>query len=231
MTPFDPNQTVGSVVTAAPGTARVFERLGLDYCCGGKSTLADACVRRGLETDVVLAELEAALARPAPARELTRERASAVVEHIVETHHTFVKRELPRLVTLMEKVNRVHGATHPQLPTMAAIWFRVAAELEQHLAKEEEILFPMIRALDAGRAVTMHCGVEGPMHVMELEHEEVGEALHRLRALADDYRVPADACGSWRALWAGLDEFERDLHMHVHLENNVLFPKVRELEA
>lgn len=227
MSPFDTHQTVASIVVSTPSTAGVFERLGLDYCCGGGKSLADACARAGVETDVVLAELEACLARPTASRDWAGESASALIDHILAVHHTFMKRELAAISPRMERVLDVHGARYPeqQLPRMARIWAQVAAELAPHLEKEEEILFPMIRALEAGRATGMHCGVEGPIQVMELEHDQVGTALAELRRLADGYRVPEHACNTWRALWAGLDAFERDLHQHVHLENNVLFPK------
>ncbi len=230
MSRFHPNQTVASVVAEAPRTSRVFERHGIDYCCGGKIPLADACAKKGLETDLVLHDLDAAVATTTSDHDWTTETISALVRHILDTHHTYVARELPRLTALMDKVNRVHGANHPEvIPPMAKTWFRVAAELEQHMMKEEQILFPMILAMDSGRAPSMHCGVEGPIRVMECEHEDAGTALQTMRRLANDYVPPADACGSWRALWSGLDEFEKDLHVHVHLENNVLFPRVREL--
>jgi regulator of cell morphogenesis and NO signaling len=228
---FHAQQEVSSVVAAAPRTSRVFERLGIDYCCGGKTPLEKACAAKGLDPQRVLSELEAAVAAPSSERDWTNESASALVEHVLSTHHVFVKRELPRLVALMDKVNRVHGLTHlDSIPEMARIWTRLAFEVEQHLTKEEEILFPMILALDQGRASSGHCGGVGvPIRVMEWEHEEHGKAFARLRVLANDYVPPPDACGSWRALWSGLDEFEKDLHMHVHLENNVLFPKARAL--
>jgi regulator of cell morphogenesis and NO signaling len=231
MNRFSPLQSVGSIVVAAPGAANVFERLGLDYCCGGGKSLADACARAGLEADVVLAELDAVSAPPPAERDWSKESASALIAHIEAVHHTFMRRELTAIAPRMERVLQVHGTNHPeaQLPRMAAIWGQAAAELWPHLEKEEQILFPMIRALEAGRAPSMHCGVEGPIHVMEMEHDQVGAAFAELRTLADGYRVPAHACTTWRALWAALDAFEADLHRHVHLENNVLFPKARAL--
>ncbi len=227
MSRFDPHQSVASIVIATPSTAGVFERLGLDYCCGGSKSLADACVRAGVETDVVLAELETCGARPPAARAWAAETASALIDHIEAVHHTFMRRELAAITPRMARVLEVHGARYPeqQLGRMAAIWSQAAAELWPHLEKEEQILFPMVRALEAGRSAGMHCGVEGPVEVMEAEHEQVGAAFAALRELADGYRVPEHACNTWRALWAGLDAFEQDLHQHVHLENNVLFPK------
>ncbi len=231
MTRFNPHQSVGSIVVAAPAAANVFERHGLDYCCGGGKSLADACVRAGLETDVVLAELDAVVAAPATERDWSRETATAVIAHIEAVHHAFMRRELTAITPRLERVLQVHGANHPeaQLPRIAAIWGACVAELWPHLEKEEQILFPMVRALEAGRAPSMHCGVEGPLHVMEQEHDQVGAAFAELRRLTDGWRVPEHACTTWRATWGALEAFERDLHRHIHLENNVLHPKARAL--
>ena len=232
MTRFDSLETVAHIVAAFPPAARVFERHGIDYCCGGKIPVAEACAKRGLETDLVLAELEAAATAAPKARDWTNATAGEVIDHVLGVHHEYVKREIPRLSTLMEKVNRVHGPSHPgTIPVIAGLWRTVSAELSQHLDKEEEILFPMIKAMESGRPVAMHCGVEGPVHVMEIEHEVAGQVFARMRELAQDYVAPEEACGSWRALWSGLDEFERDLHAHVHLENHVLFPRALALEG
>lgn len=231
MSRFQSTQTVASVVAEAPRTARVFERHGIDFCCGGKVALEQACVEKGVSANVLLDELERAATVVEPGRRDWRAaRAGEVVQHVLDVHHAFVKRELPRLGALMDKVERVHGAAHPTvIPPMARLWRQLSMELAMHLRKEEEILFPAIRALDEGHLPAHHCGVEGPVRVMELEHEDHGRLLARLRALSRGYVPPEEACGSWRALWAGLDEFEKDLHVHVHLENEVLFPKSREL--
>jgi regulator of cell morphogenesis and NO signaling len=229
MNRFQTEQSVSSVVEQLPQAAAVFERLGIDFCCGGRIPLAQACTRLGLETDVVLQELQHVAQGRAEGFDAARASTLEVLDRIVHVHHSFVKAELPRLTALMEKVDRVHGALHPDtIPEMARIWRRLAMEFDMHLRKEEEILFPALRELALGRQPQLHCGVEAPMRVMELEHDEAGELLKRLRSLAGGYVAPAEACGSWRALWGGLDEFERDLHLHVHLENNVLFPRVRE---
>lgn len=231
MNRFNPHQSVGSIVVATPAAAGVFERLGLDYCCGGSRSLADACVRAGVETDVVLAELDAVVAAPAAERDWSKESATALIAHIEAVHHTFMRRELTAITPRMERVLTVHGANHPEarLARIAELWRTAAAELWPHLEKEEQILFPMIRALEAGRAPSMHCGVEGPLAVMEMEHDQAGAAFAEIHALTGGYEVPAHACTTWRALWGGLEAFELDLHRHIHLENNVLHPKARRL--
>lgn len=229
MSRFHANDTIGRIVAQSPPTSRVFERHAIDYCCGGGVSLADACAKRGLTVAGVLAELEGTGATSGPAEDLSRLGLRDLVERILAVHHTFVKREVPRLSGLMDKVVRVHGANHPALlPPLAGLWREVAPALMQHLGKEEEMLFPWIVALDERRLpAEIARSLGAPIEMMEAEHDEAGGIFARMRALASGYVPPADACGSWRALWSGLDEFELDLHRHVHLENHVLFPLVR----
>lgn len=229
MSRFHAEDTVAHVVAASPSTSRVFERLAIDYCCGGKISLAAACARRGVPIADVLEELDVASRGSGPDEDLSRAGLRDLIERILTKHHAFVKREIPRLTMLMQKVARVHGENHPDtLPAMARIWAITAPAFEQHMAREEEVLFPWIAALDEGRVSPSQAqGIEMPISVMEAEHDEHGAAFARLRALASDYVAPADACGSWRALWSGLEEFEQDLHRHVHLENHLLFPLAR----
>jgi regulator of cell morphogenesis and NO signaling len=231
MARFEATQSVGAVVARAPATSRVFERHGIDYCCGGGTPLRAACASRGLDVAAILAELDAEVASGPPERDWTGADPVEVIDHVLSTHHVFVKRELPRLDALMEKVRRVHGDAHPDvLPAMAGVWERLSAELAQHLLKEEQILFPSILALAQGRPGGMPPSwLEGPIGAMEQEHVDAGEAVARLRALSGGFVPPADACGSWRALWSGLEDFERDLHRHIHLENEVLHPAARRL--
>jgi len=231
MVRFEVTESVGTVVAKAPATSRVFERHGIDYCCGGMVALGLACAGKGLDVARVLAELEAEVATRPAGRDWTAASPGELIDHILATHHEFVKRELPRLDTLMTKVHRVHGDAHPEtLPEMARLWGQVSGELRPHLMKEEQILFPAIRALAEGRPGGMPpAWLEGPIGVMEQEHEEVGAQLARMRELSGGYVAPEGACGSWRALWSGLDEFEQDLHRHIHLENSVLHPAARRL--
>jgi regulator of cell morphogenesis and NO signaling len=222
--------TLAELVTTAPGAARVLERFELDYCCGGRQRLGEACAERGVEPDVVLAALAALDPEPVPdwASLPPRE----LVDHLEATHHAFLKAELPRLSALAAKVLGVHGARHPELEDVRATFAALRADLEPHLFKEERVLFPMIRALaTATTAPTFHCGsLQNPISVMLAEHDRAGELLARLRSLTGDHQTPSDGCASYRALYEGLAAVEADTHLHVHKENNLLFPAVVALE-
>jgi len=237
MSTLDTNRTLGDLVTENPARAAVLEALGLDYCCGGGRPLHRACAEAGLDVATAARLLAAppvtaaiaADAEPDP-RALSL---AALVDHIEATHHAWLKAELPRLRRLAAKVRSAHGGRHAELHEVTDILEGLAGELELHLGKEEGILFPAIRAMDAAAgAIDMHCGsIVNPIRVMEHEHDEAGHALSRLRELSGDYRVPDDGCGTWREFYAGLVALERDLHRHIHKENNVLFPRVLALAA
>ncbi len=232
MTEITTETTLGEVVNLHPGLARELERRGLDYCCGGRRTLGEASLAAGLDPAVVAGELAAAsVDLPGAAwADLT---AAELVDHIEATHHRFLWDELPRLTELVAKITAVHGVGHPELVDVGRIFAELRADLEPHLMKEERILFPMIRELAAaGEAPTFHCGsLRNPISVMLTEHDRAGEILARLRAATRGYAVPADGCASYRACYEGLAAVESDTHLHVHKENNVLFPAVVELEG
>lgn len=234
MTTIDTAVTLASLVDAHPALARDLERLGLDYCCGGRRSLAEACAGAGLDAHEVVALLRDADAGadhvPAPWVDLGP---VELVDHLEAVHHRRLDAELPRLWALAAKVRDVHGERHPELVEVAATITELQADLEPHLRKEELVLFPMIRALATAAPVpSSHGGSLGnPITVMLAEHERAGELLARLRALTGGYVPPDDACASYRALYEGLAELEADTHLHVHKENNVLFPMVLELEA
>lgn len=230
MARFSPKQTVASVVQAAPAAASVLARHGIDVCCGGAETLGDACRRHGLAAQSVLDELEHLASAP-PAQDWSEAPLARLIDHIVGTHHAFARTELTRLSALVEEVVKLHGATHPEVTALAAVWRRWAPDLELHLEKEERVLFPVLKNLLQGRPPHLAGGVDVPVGLMEWEHEEHAEALGRLRALAGEYAPPAGASAPWRALWTGLEAFERDFQVHAHLENNVLFPRIRLLSA
>ena len=224
--------TLGAIVNVDPSLARQLERRGLDYCCGGTRTIAAACAEHGIDAATVVAELDAArTARPAP--DWASMGLVELVDHIEATHHRYLWDELPRLNTLMDKVVAVHGARHPELTGVAACLDAIRGDLEPHLATEERVLFPMIRTLaTVDEAPVFHCGtLQNPISVMLREHDAVGSLLADLRRVTDGYSSPSDGCVSYRLLYEGLAELEADTHLHVHKENNVLFPMVLRRQA
>jgi regulator of cell morphogenesis and NO signaling len=233
-----PETSVGAVVAERLGRARVFERLGIDYCCHGATPLAAACRMRSLDLNQVLSELAESDALDSTADEEDRVdwiamSAGELADHIVESHHVYLRQELPRLSELIDKVVAAHSARHPELVTLCNTFSELRQELELHMIKEERVLFPLVKQLEAARApFAIHCGtVENPIRVMEHEHETVGSALQRIRELTHNYQAPADGCASFKALYDGLASLESDLHRHIHKENNILFPKAAALES
>jgi regulator of cell morphogenesis and NO signaling len=225
--------TVGQLVTERPGRARVFEAFGIDYCCGGKKPLAQAIREKGLDQRAVLRVLETfGEQAPATERDWSKSSLTALADHIEQTHHAYLKRELPRLEFLVNKVANRHGSHTPQLVELAGVFAAFKLELESHMQKEEVVLFPVCRRMERASAPQqLHRGsVENPIAVMIHEHDDAGDALKRMRELTDDYTPPADACNTYRALFDSLRELEQDMHRHVHKENSILFPKALELE-
>lgn len=228
---IDTTATLGEIVDRHPSLARELDRRELDYCCGGRRTLADACREQGLDPGAVVGEL-AGLAPEEQPGEWTGLDPVGLVEHIEATHHRFLKAELPRLSALADKVREVHGASHPELVEVAKVFRRLRAEMEPHLMKEEQVLFPMIRQLAEARfRPAFHCGsITNPVSVMLAEHDQAGNLLDRLVSLTGRFETPADGCASYKACYDGLAELDADTRLHVHKENNVLFPAVVALE-
>ena len=231
-------QTVREIALEQPTSIRVFEQFGIDYCCGGRKPLAEACVARNLEIDSVLAALKAAAKNPATEVENWAEKSlESLSSHIVTRHHAYVNRELPRLAQLAEKVVNRHGSTRPELPAIATTLAQLEEELIQHQAKEEVILFPHItrveKSISNGTAKPHNCfgTVANPIAMMVLEHDAAGTLMAEIRRLSGDFTTPPDACPTFHALYDSLREFEHDLHQHIHLENNILFPRAIALEA
>ena len=222
-TPMTLDTTVGSLAAEFPLATRVFARHQIDYCCGGGRPLRDVCASKGLDAERLLDEIRTAIAPSgAPVDRWMDAPIDRLIDHIVTTYHLSLQEELPRLDAMAQKVLRVHGEKDPErLPELQQVLSDLRAELEDHMLKEEAILFPMIRRGHGG-------GAQGPVAVMLREHTEAGDALRRLRQLTDDYTPPAGACNTWRALWYGLAALEADLHEHIHLENNILFPRALE---
>jgi regulator of cell morphogenesis and NO signaling len=233
MTRIDANAEVGAVVAESPSTSRVFERYGIDYCCAGRRRLADACASRGLDTSAVLKDLEEAAATSPPADGWDDRPVSELLDHILGRHHAYLHAELPRLQALMDKVARVHGDRYPNVvPELAERYGQLHEDLVQHMVKEEQILFPSIRAIETGRACEAPCAdLTGPVEIMEWEHEECGRTLARMREVTHAYAPPEGACASLVALFAGLQEMETDLHRHIHLENRHVHPRALALSG
>ena len=221
---------LADIVNTEPGAARVLESFGLDYCCGGRQRLDVACATAGIDADEVVAAISSAPSSASDRWPLDLG-PTELVDHLEATHHAYLHAELPRLSALVAKVRGVHGGRHPELGDVESAVAELRADLEPHLRKEELVLFPMIRDLVAGRTPTVGPPtVRAPISVMMAEHDRAGELLARLHELTDGYQPPADGCASYQALYEALSELEHDTHLHVHKENNVLFPEVVALE-
>jgi len=226
MTPIDPSTTVAELAVERPQRTRIFEQLGLDYCCGGGRSLETACADEGLDLHTVLVLLEREAEAQASAATDTDWASASVdelVDHIVRDHHGYLRSELPRLSELSAKVRSAHGDERPELIEVAAIFERLRAELEEHAEKEEQGVFPAARLLAAGSAPG---AAAHDLDELEHEHAEVGAALAELRSLTGGYDAGRALCGTHRALIDGLRELELDTHEHVHEENNILFPRL-----
>jgi regulator of cell morphogenesis and NO signaling len=231
------NKTIREIALEAPLTTRVFEEFKIDYCCGGRVDFAEACQNAGVAPEIVQQKLESVMRSTVPAAgPIENASVTELVNHIVNTHHVFTRTELERLGPLMEKVARKHGDSHTELFEIKEKFQALNEELLPHLAKEEMVLFPYIKELDSAwensrSASTSHFGtVRNPVRMMMFEHDAAGELLRRMRELSSDYKPPEGACPSYGALYAGLEDLEKDLHRHIHLENNLLFVKAIELE-
>ena len=218
--PITEDMKVGQLATEHPLATRVFARHGIDYCCGGGKPLEEVCVEKGLVAESILEEIRRELAAPGASEESWEEAPlGELIDHILVAYHAPLREEMPRLEMMARKVLDVHRDKDPErLSELVSVYVGLKAELDQHMMKEEQILFPMIKAGQGAMAA-------GPIFVMNQEHESAGGALRRLRELTDDYEVPAEACNTWRALWHGLAALEESLHLHIHLENNILFPR------
>ncbi len=221
--------TVGEMVAENPSRARVFEHFGIDYCCGGKLPLDEACAAGGKDITVVLDALHKCEVESSAGshKDWLQESMTSLVDHILTTHHAYLREEFPRLTKMTNRVAEVHGERHPELPKVRDAFAALRDELEQHMQKEEQVLFPMIKQLDSGAtAAAGHCGtIENPIRMMEHEHDNAGDALGTLRTLTGGFAPPADACNTYRVMLDSLAKLEADLHQHIHKENNILFPK------
>lgn len=223
-------ETLGEIVTSDLRKAEVFNKYGIDFCCGGKKTLREACEEKGIDVAVVARELKDAdkiktSARPLPYNDWSLD---FLADYIVNTHHSYVRKAMPDLKAYADKVAKVHGGRHPELLEINRLVQETMAEMLEHSDEEENVLFPYIKKLVQERKDGDN--VKGQIDLRVQEHELVGANMDKVREISNNYALPDDACASYSFLFKSLDEFEQDLHIHVHLENNILFPKAIELE-
>ena len=230
---------VGEIVAETPSCAREFEAMGIDYCCGGNRTLSEACTQSNVSVDETLARLQKGAAQATNAEDKNWQALplADLIAHINSTHHVFVRSECPRILALIAKVVGVHGKNHPELLAVQALFAALGEELQVHLMKEEQILFPYVLRMEESVIASeiappaMFGTVMNPIRMMMQEHDGAGDALRSLRSVTGDYSVPEDACISYQTLYQALQDFEKDLHQHIHLENNILFPRASAMEA
>ncbi|MFO7447335.1 MAG: iron-sulfur cluster repair di-iron protein [Ignavibacteriaceae bacterium] len=229
--------TLSQIVTDNFKTAAVFEKYSLDFCCRGNKTISDACIEKGVSSEQVFEDLNELLVTRAETNGRYNEWApDFLADYIVNNHHSYVRGIIPILTIHTQKIASVHGKNHPETIEVARIFGIVYKDLKQHMMKEEEILFPYIRQLvkssnSQSKTERPYFGsVQNPIKMMEAEHESAGDELFEIRRLTNNYTPPADACNTYKICYQELKEFEEDLHKHVHLENNILFPKAIQLE-
>lgn len=231
------DMTIRDIVANDFRTAAVFQRHSIDFCCKGDRSIQDACRTGRVTAEDVLKDIAEATATPATGEpRFNSWDLATLVSYIVGNHHAFVRQAIPVLLTHTKKVAAVHGDRHPELPEVARLFSEVADEMTSHMAKEEQILFPYIVDVEeasrtgGGRPSAPFGTVRNPIRMMEMEHESAGDAMARIRSLTSGYSIPEGACTTYRVCLQELEAFERDLHQHVHLENNILFPKAARLE-
>lgn len=235
------DETLGQIATKDLRKAEIFKKYGLDFCCGGKKTVKEACAEKGLDVTVVEHELQQAekettsspLPRPLPYNDW---KLDFLADYIVNTHHSYVKASIPELIKYADKVAKVHGGHHQELLDIRQLVEEMSAEMTEHMEKEETFLFPYIKELVLTKKKDQESGrnsvnaVKKPIELMEKEHEIVGKSLSDIRMLSNGYALPEDACASYGLLYKMLEEFEGDMFTHIHLENNILFTKALEIE-
>ncbi len=229
-------KTIGEFVAEDYRTAAVFEKYGIDFCCGGKVSLSAACEEKGLDQEGILREIAAVKSEKAGKdQDFSAWDLARLADYIVETHHRYLWANTDQIVAYAQKIADVHGTNHPEVIEIAAIFKRIAEALTSHLQEEEELFFPAVKRLEAAkkagaasRAADRNT-IAKALRNLDREHEEVGDGIHEIRRLAGDYAIPEDVCNTFVVTYRKLKEFEDDLHKHVHLENNILFPKAQQL--
>jgi len=229
-------KTIGELVAEDYRTAAVFERLGIDFCCGGRVPWADACRQIGVDPVTVCQEIEAVKATPLERdQNYSAWELPLLADHIIRTHHAFLNENTGQIAAYARKIAAVHGAHHPEVIEIAAIFDQIAADMAGHLREEEEVLFPAVKRIVSARKAGREpepqdrLVLKDSLDKLDQEHEAIGAATHAIRRLARGYEIPADVCNTFAVTYRKLQEFEDDLHQHVHLENNILFPKAAQL--
>ena len=238
---IESNRTVGQQAAAYPASKRVFEKLGIDYCCGGGTSLGEACAEHGIAFGELVKMLNSEETRSVSAHtadlDFPRMSLAALSDHIVREHHVFTRDENERITVLLGKVCSVHGDNHKELFAIQKIFGMMRLELENHMLKEERMLFPYIALMESSLGFNQPVppapfgSTRNPIRVMLSEHDAAAEQLREIRQLSGDFNPPEDACTSYRSLYEALEGLEKDLHEHIHLENNLLFPKAIEMES
>jgi regulator of cell morphogenesis and NO signaling len=229
-------ETIGETVSKDFRKAQIFKKLGIDFCCGGKKTLKEVCDNKVIDYKEVEKELNNLGEKDNVSLNFDQWELDFLTDYIINTHHKYVKESIPFMTELATKVAKVHGSQHPELIEVAKIFNNLALDFSQHLMKEENILFPYIKELVVAKKESKHLSkpifgtVDNPTQMMEAEHEQAGEDMGEIRRLTNNYALPEEACNSYQILFKKLAEFENDLFNHVHLENNILFPKSIALE-
>lgn len=220
-----PDMTVASIVSQNPGSALVFKKHNIDFCCKGKIPLKDACEKAGVQTEQLIKEISELHHEPGSLLRFNQWSISLLINFIVENHHYYLNKSLPQILMLAEKVANVHGENHPELIQLFYVINDLARELQEHTKKEELNLFPLLKQLETNEGVALSKKeYEALMEELTDEHENAGDALSKINTLTNNYHPPQDACNSYRVLFKLLEELEDDTHQHVHLENNILFP-------
>jgi regulator of cell morphogenesis and NO signaling len=229
VTSISPDSRVADLAVLNPDITRVFESLGIDYCCGGRKTLQQASQAAGLSVDSILVTIDGLLQKPAESTDWSKATLTQLIAHILDAHHVYIRQEGPRLELLLNKVVDRHGGPeHPELLQLRDVFAGLIQELEFHMLKEEQILFPLVRRLEEDGDVP--AAISCPVQRMMVEHDDAGEALATIRRLTSNFTPPNEACTSYQVLFQGLEAWEKDLHQHIHLENNILFPKALALQ-
>ena len=230
------NTTIGEIVADDYRTAKVFESHGIDFCCGGKVALAAICQDKGINPDTLLLEIEAMKSEQIDrSQNYTSWELPFLADYIVNTHHAYLKENDEQITIYARKIAEVHGAHHPEVVEIATIFEKIATDMAAHLREEEEVFFPAIKRAEAERKIGNapskedYAAIKESLGKLVREHEEIGDAIHKIRHLSKDYAIPKDTCNTFMITYQKLKEFEDDLHKHVHLENNILFPKASQL--